>query len=56
MTGRVLKRPLGGWRARVWREEVCQWLGIAVFVVGSSAFSTLLFKAIDFLALEIAAL
>jgi hypothetical protein len=32
---RVIRRPIGGWHARVWRREVRQWLAFAGFVVGS---------------------
>lgn len=35
MSGRVLRRPLGGWHARLWRREVARWLALASFVVGS---------------------
>jgi hypothetical protein len=34
---RVLRRPIGGWNARIWRREVRQWLLFAAFVVGSWA-------------------
>jgi hypothetical protein len=47
---RVLRRPLGGWSARIWRREVMGWLWLAFLVVGSWAALNMLGATIAVLA------
>ena len=35
MSGRVIRRPIGGWGARVWRRQVIDSLALASLVVAS---------------------
>lgn len=35
MSARVIRRPLGGWGARVWRRQVIDSLALASLVVAS---------------------
>ena len=37
MRPRVLRRPIGGWGARKWRQDVIAWLALAWLVVTSWA-------------------
>ena len=50
MSGRCLKRPLGGWSARQWRREVAGWLLLALLYVFASGASAFLYRAIDIIA------
>ena len=50
MSARVIRRPIGGWGARTWRREVCEWLALAALVVASWACLNLLVGAVELLA------
>jgi hypothetical protein len=52
MTGRVIRRPVGGWGARTWRRDVWAWLALAVLCVGASGASAMIYKTIDFVSAE----
>lgn len=50
MSGRVLRRPWGGWRARQWRREVGAWLLFAWIYLACSATCGVILELIDFVA------
>lgn len=50
MSGRVLKRPLGGWGARQWRREVTGWLWLAFLVLAAGATCATVYRIMDFAA------
>jgi len=50
MSGRVIRRPLGGWRARQWRREVAAWLWLALIYLACSATCGVILELIDFVA------
>jgi len=50
MSGRVLRRPWGGWRARQWRREVGAWLMLALLYLACSATCATILSIIDFVA------
>lgn len=49
MRGRVLRRPLGGWRAREWRREVGYWLWAAFLMICAGIFDVTVYKLLEFL-------
>ena len=53
MRGRVLRRPWLGWGAHQWCAEVLGWLWLAVLYLTAGATTHLIYKTIDFVAVEI---